>query len=75
MTLVDLNDGYKYTLKALYDEWKVLNMEEPYNHSNSFKIEMFEILMATIYGRNDCRIEGLTPKETSRIINRIRNSI
>ena len=34
-------------------------------------MELFEILMATINGRNDLDIIGMTPEETSKFIMRL----
>ena len=53
-------------------DWAQFQQEDPDNHAASFRIEFFEILMATINGRNDLEIIGLTPRETSNIILRLR---
>ncbi len=72
MRFIDLNDGHIYTLCDLKNEWKIFQAEEPQNHAARFQIEMLEILMATINGRNDLRIIGMTPSETNRMILRLR---
>jgi len=72
MKLYDLNAEREYTLPELFNEWKYFRKEEPYNHEDDFKTELYVILMDTINGRNDCDIVGLTPAETSRYIERIR---
>ena len=72
MRFIDLNDDREYTIADLKRDWAQFRMEDPDNHSASFQIEFFEILMATINGRNDLEITGLTPRETSNIIIRLR---
>ena len=72
MRFIDLNDDREYTIADLKRDWAQFRMEDPDNHSASFQIEFFEILMATINGRNDLDIIGMTPKETSNLILRLR---
>ena len=72
MRFIDLNDDHVYTLADLKKEWEEFRAEDPENHAPDFKTEFFEILMATINGRNDLDIIGLTPQETSRLIIRLR---
>ena len=72
MKLIDLNDDRVYTPADLKRDWAQFRKEDPENHATSFKIEFFEILMATINGRNDLEITGLTPRETSNLILRLR---
>ena len=59
MQFIDLNDERVYTLTDLKHDWAQLRSEDPDNHAESFRIEFFEILMATINGRNDLEIIGL----------------
>ena len=68
MKLIDLNDDRVYTPADLKRDWAQFRKEDPENHATSFKIEFFEILMATINGRNDLEIVGLTPREVSNYI-------
>lgn len=68
MRFIDGNDGRVYTLPDLWKDWQTFRKEDPDNHAASFRIEMLEILMATINGRNDLDIIGLTPREVSNII-------
>jgi len=68
MKFIDLNDDRVYTPADLKRDWTQFREEDPENHAASFKIEFFEILMATINGRNDLEIIGLTPRETSNYI-------
>ena len=75
MRFKDLNDGRPYTLTDLWKDWQCLRREEPENHAESFRIEMLEILMATVNGRNDLEINGMTPRETDRLISRLRNPL
>ena len=72
MRFIDLNNDREYTIADLKRDWAQFRMEDPDNHSASFQIEFFEILMATINGRNDLEITGLTPRETSNINIRLR---
>ena len=72
MKLIDLNDDRVYTPADLKRGWTQFREEDPVNHAASFRIEFFEILMATINGRNDLEIIDLTPRETSNIIHRLR---
>ena len=68
MKFIDLNDDRVYTLQDLRRDWAQFREEDPDNHAESFRIEFFEILMATINGRNDLEIIGLTPREISNYI-------
>ena len=75
MRLYDMNSEKEYTLAELKKEWQELRKEDSVNHSEKFTIEFYEILMATVNGRNDCEIVGLTAKETSNYILSIRSVI
>ena len=75
MRFIDGNDGRVYTLPDLWRDWQAFRKEDPDNHAPSFKIEMLEILMATINGRNDLEIVGLTPREVSNIIITLRTQL
>ena len=68
MKFIDLNDDRVYTIADLKKDWQEFRAEDPENHADRFKIEFFEILMATINGRNDLEIIGLTPREVSNYI-------
>ena len=72
MRFIDLCDDRKYTVADLKRDWTQFREEDPVNHAASFRIELFEILMATVNGRNDLEIVGLTPRETSNLILRLR---
>ena len=72
MRFIDLNDSRTYTIADLKKEWEELRAADPENHAQDFKMELFEILMATVNGRNDLDIIGPTPRETSNIIIRLR---
>ena len=75
MKFIDLNDDRVYTIADLKKDWQEFRAEDPENHADRFKIEFFEILMATINGRNDLEIIGLTPREVSNYIVRLRSEI
>ena len=68
MKFIDLNDDRVYTPADLKRDWAQFREEDPDNHAESFRIEFFEILMATINRRNDLEILGLTPREVSNYI-------
>ena len=68
MKFIDLNDARVYTPADLKRDWAQFREEDPDNQAASFRIEFFEILMATINGRNDLEILGLTPREVSNYI-------
>ena len=72
MRFIDLNDDREYAVADLKRDWAQFRQEDPDNHAASFRIEFFEILMATINGRNDLEITGLTPREISNITIRLR---
>ena len=73
MKLMDTYTGEAVSLPALYDEWRRFRSEEPWNHAPVFRTEFFCILLATINGRNDLDIVGMTPAEASRYIIRLGN--
>ena len=75
MKFIDLNDDRGYTVADLKRDWEALRAEDPENHGESFQIELLEILMATINGRNDLEIIGMTPQEVSNYIIRLRDRI
>jgi hypothetical protein len=72
MKFIDLNDDRVYTVAYLKKDWEALRAEDPENHAESFQIELLEILMATINGRNDLEIIGMTSREVSNYIIRLR---
>ena len=72
MKFIDLNDERVYNLQDLHRDWTQFRQEEPENHAESFQMEMLEILMATINGRNDLEIIGMTPGEVSNYVIRLR---
>ena len=72
MCFIDLNDDRVHTLQDLHRDWAQSRQEDPHNHAESFQIEFFEILMATINGRNDLEILGLTHREVSDLTLRLR---
>ena len=72
MKLIDLNDDRVYTITDLKKDWQVFRAQEPENHAPDFKTELSEILMATINGRNDLEILGMTHREISSLTLRLR---
>lgn len=75
MKLYDIEAEKSYTLPELFEEWKAFRQEDPANHAESFTAEWFEILMATVNGRNDCDVIGPTATELDRYIRRIRKEV
>ena len=75
MKFIDMNDDHIYTLADIKADWESFRIEDPENHAADFRTEIFEILMATVNGRNDLEIIGLTPQETDRLITRLRNLV
>ena len=73
MRLYDKQVERELSLPDLFRDWEAFRKEEPWNHCESFRDEMLNILMDTINGRNDCELIGMTPNETERIINKLRN--
>ena len=72
MRFIGMNDDRIYTLQDIHREWKELRQEDPDNHAQDFRTELFEILMATVDGRNDLEIIGPTHREISNLIIRLR---
>ena len=72
MTFKDLNDGRVYTLSQIRRDWQESRADDPENTAPDLKTEIFEILMATVNGRNDLEIANLTHRETDRLIQRLR---
>ena len=75
MQFIDRNDGRIYTLTDVHREWNAFRREDPENHASHFRTEIFEILMASVNGRNDLEIIGPTPRAVSGIITRIRKQL
>ena len=72
MKFVDLNDNSVITLSEIRRDWADACAEDPEDTAPDFLTEIFEILMATVNGRNDLEIAGLTHRETDRLIQRLR---
>ena len=75
MTLYDANTERTYTLHDLKRDWRTFRSEDPHNHAACFRTELFEILMATVNGRNDCDVVGMTPNELTNYISALRHDI
>ena len=75
MKLFDDNADKLYSLQELKTEYQIFRETDKNNHAPDFKTELFCVLMATINGRNDCSVIGLTPAELSRYIIRIRSGL
>ena len=75
MKLYDMYTEQEYTLPELYTDWKAFRKEDTWNHAEDFMTELYEVLMATVNGRNDCTVSGMTAGELDRYIRRIRKEI
>lgn len=71
MLLKDLWNEELYTLPRLYRDWQEFRKEDPVNHADNFKRELFEILDATLRGRNDLEIVSPTGPELMRFYNKL----
>lgn len=71
MYLVDLWTDEKLSLQKLHDDWLEFKKEDPVNHAETFILEFFQILDATLRGRNDYEIEGLTGAEVLRMYEKL----
>ena len=72
MQFIDLNYNRVTTLSQIHRDWANARAEDPENTAPNFLTEIFEILLATVNGRNDLEIIGLTHRETDRLIQRLR---
>ena len=75
MRLYDMYTEQEYTLPEMFNDWNTFRKEEPWNHAENFTTEIYEVLMATVNGRNDCTVSGMTAKEVDRYIQRLRKEI
>ena len=75
MQFIDLNDNSVTTLSQIHMDWANARAEDPENTAPNFLTEIFEILLATVNGRNDLEIIGLTHRETDRLIQRLRTQL
>ena len=72
MKFFDLNDNSVTTLSEIRRDWADARAEDLENTAPDFLTEIFEILMATVNGRNDLEIVGPTPREVNRLILKLR---
>ena len=75
MKFIDMYTDEILTVADLKRDYIEFKKEDPENHAETFKVEFFEILVATVNGRNDIEIIGMTSKEISNYIIRIRSEI
>mgnify|MGYP006935954374 CR=1 FL=1 len=75
MKLVEIDTGRAISLPEIRRDWQTFRTDNPSNHADNFTTELYEILMATVNGRNDFDIVGLTPTETSNYILALRDKI
>jgi hypothetical protein len=75
MKLIDTYSEREYSLMDLKAHYLRFKAEEPWNHCEDFRVELFEILMASVNGRNDLDIIGLTNREVSEYMARLRKSL
>ena len=72
MRFSDLNDKSITTFSEIRRDWADARADDPENTAPDFLTEIFEILMATVNGRNDLEIVGPTPREVNRLILKLR---
>ena len=75
MKLIEIDTGRTLTLPTLQRDWRTFKAGDPVNHADDFTTELYEILMATVNGRNDYDIDGMTPTEISNYILALRDKI
>lgn len=75
MKLVEIDTGRAISLPELCRDWQTFRADDPVNHADDFTTELYEILMATVNGRNDYDVDGMTPTETSNYILALRDKI
>ena len=75
MKIIDMWSEQELTIADLKRDYIDLKSEDPESHAETFKAEFHEILMATINGRNDLEIHGMTCKEISNYILKLRREI
>ena len=75
MKLVEIDTGRAISLPELRRDWQTFRADDQFNHADDFTTELYEILMATVNGRNDYDIDGMTPTETSNYILALRDKI
>jgi hypothetical protein len=75
MKLVEIDTGRAISLPELRQDWQTFRTDDPVNHADDFTTELYEILMATVNGRNDYDVDGMTPTETSKYILALRDKI
>ncbi len=75
MQFKEMDSGTILTVKDLHRDWATLKEVEPENHCATFKAELLEIILATINGRNDLEIIGMTGKEVSNVVSKLMRQI
>lgn len=73
----DLNEPEaKINLKQLKADWERGRIEDPDNFFDPFfGWYLLEVIMATINGRNDLKLIGMTPDEVYRMVMRLRKKV
>ncbi len=75
MTFVDTYTDSLLTVQDIKREWEQFRTDDPDNHADRFTVELYEVLMATVNGRNDLDVIGMTGPEVSRYILRLREKV
>ena len=68
MKLVDMITDRATTMPELYAMYMDFRATDPGNHAETFRTELYNILMDTVNGRNDFRVDYLTPAEAEKIV-------
>lgn len=76
MTFLDKYTDKAYSLQDMKSAYSVFSVADPDNHAATFQLELVNIIVDTINGRNDITIVGLTDNElfnfTGKLITKTR---
>ena len=75
MRFLNLYDDTILTLVDVWRDWKEFKEEDPINHADNFKRELFDIIDATLRGRNDFDIIGMTGPEVLRFYTKLMQEV
>lgn len=71
MKFYDMESDKLYTIADLKRDYIEFKREDELNHGETFTVELLEIIMATINGRNDFEIVGMKPHEIENILHKL----
>lgn len=73
MKFIDTYSEETYSMADMHRMWIEFKAEDSENHSDNFLDEITNILDATIRGRNDLEIVGMTKTEIMHIFGKLLN--